>query len=167
MGESLKTALIFLLFISITFGEEIPVYAIVKGKVEKIFVRVGELVERGTPLLKISPSLYDAEIKSLQGKLKELELKKWKAERDYKRYKELYDRDLLAETILEDKKIALEILKAQIEEVKGKIEKLKTLKSYTLIRSPVSGKVVKLLVREESFVNGSLTPHLIAVIERR
>ncbi len=165
MGESLKTALIFLLFISITFGEEIPVYAIVKGEVEKIFVKVGELVNRGTPLVKVSSSLYDAEIRSLKGKLKELELKKWKAERDYKRYKELYERELLAETILEDKKIALEILKAQIEEVKGRIEKLETLKSYTLIRSPVSGRVVKLLVREGSFVNGSLTPHLIGIIK--
>ena len=167
MGEGIKTALVFLFLISITFGEEIPVYAIVKGKVEKIFVRVGEPVKRGESLVKISPSLYDAEIKSLEGKLKELELKKWKAERDYKRYKELYDRDLLAETVLEDKKIALEILKAQIEEVKGRIEKLRTLRSYTLIRSPADGKVVKLLVREGSFVNGSLTPHLIAIIERR
>ncbi len=167
MGEGLKTALIFFLFLSITFGEEIPVYAIVKGKVERVFINVGDTVSKGEPLIKISPSLYDAEIKSLEGKLRELELKKWKAERDYSRYKELYERDLLAETILEDKKIALEILKAQIEEVKGKLERLKTLKSYTLIKSPVNGKVVELLVREGSFVNGSLNPHLIAIIERR
>ncbi|WP_461829628.1 efflux RND transporter periplasmic adaptor subunit [Aquifex sp.] len=167
MGKGLKTALVLFLFLSISFGEEVPVYAIVKGRVEKIFVRVGDTIKKGEPLVRISSSLYDAEIRSLEGKLKELELKKWKAERDYKRYKELYERDLLAESILEDKKIAVEIIKAQIEEVKGRLEKLKTLRSYTLIRSPADGKVVKLLVREGSFVNGSLTPHLIAIIEGR
>lgn len=165
MGKSSKVALIFLLLILLSFGEEIPIYVIVKGKVEKVFVKEGQKVKMGEPIVKISPILYEAEIRSLMGKLKELELKRWKAKRDYERYRELFERDLLAETILEDKKLALEIVEAKIEEIKGKIAKLEALKKYTLVKSPSDGTVQKLLVREGSFVNGSLTPHLIAVIK--
>lgn len=167
MGKGLKATLIVAFLLSFAFGVEIPVYAIVQGSVEKVFVKVGDFVKKGSPIVKVSSSLYDAQIKSLQGKLKELELKKWKAQRDYERYKELYERSLLSETELEDRKLAVEILNAQIEEVKGKIEELTTLRDYTLVKSPVEGRVLKILVEEGSFVNGSLTPHLIAVIEKR
>jgi len=167
MGKGLKATLIVVFLLSFAFGVEIPVYAIVQGSVEKVFVKVGDFVKKGSPIVKVSSTLYDAQIKSLQGKLKELELKRWKAQRDYERYKELYERSLLSETELEDRKLALEILSAQIEEVKGKIEELTVLRDYTLVKSPVEGRVVKILVEEGSFVNGSLTPQLIAVIEKR
>ena len=166
MGKGLRIALI-LLFPVLIFSKEIKVFAIVKGKVEKVFVKEGQKVSKGENLLKISEELYIYRIEKLKAQIKELERKLWKAERDYRRYEELFNRDLLAESILENKRIDVEILKAQIESLKAELKRLETLRSYTLIKSPVKGIVRKVLVGEGSYINGSLIPQTVIILEVR
>jgi len=79
--------------------------------------------------------------------------------------KELFERDLLAETRLEDQKIRYDTLKAQIQQVEGEIERVETLISYTVIVSPVEGRVVKILAPEGSYVNGELQPQAVILLK--
>jgi len=147
-------------------AQEFKVYAIVTGKVLKVYVREGEEIKKGQLLMEIDPSLYSAELKTLTGRKREIEAKLWKAERDYRRLKELFERDLLAETRLEDQKIKYEILKAQIDQVEGEIERVRTLIGYTRIHAPVSGRVKRILAPAGSYVNGKLTPQAVIIISR-
>jgi RND family efflux transporter MFP subunit len=148
------------------FGGELKVYAIVTGKVAKVYVKEGQRVEKGQLLLEIDPSLYEARKKSLIGKKKEIEARLWKVERDYKRLKELFERDLLAETRLEDQKIRYDTLKARLMQVEGEILEVETLIGYTKITAPVSGRVKLILTPEGSYVNGRLKPQTVLILSR-
>ncbi len=162
----MKILALVLLIASLSFAEDIKVFAIVKGKVLKLHVKEGQRVKRGQLLMEIDPSLYLAQKKSLEGKKKEIEARLWKVERDYNRLKELFERDLLAETRLENQKISYDTLKAQIQQVEGEIERIDTLISYTKITAPISGRVKKLLVHEGSYVNGTFIPQVVILLSR-
>ncbi len=162
----MKALALILLLVSLSLAQEVQVFVIVKGKVEKLYVKEGQTVKKGQKLLKIDPSLYLAEKKRLEGKKKEIEARLWKVERDYMRLKELFERDLLAETRLENQKIQYDTLKAQIQQVEGELDRIETLISYTEITAPVGGRIKRIFVYEGSFVNGSLTPQVVILISR-
>ena len=157
--------LALLLLPFLVFGVEIKVYAIVTGKVLKVHVREGQKVKKGDLLMEIDPSLYLAERERLLGRKDEIKARLWKAERDYKRLKELFERDLLAETRLEDQKIRYDTLAAQIRQVEGELMRVETLISYTKIYSPVDGIVVRILAPEGSYVNGRLQPQVVMILK--
>ena len=158
--------LILLLLVLPVFAEELEIYTVVTGKVVKVHVREGDKVKKGQLLLEIDPSLYRAELRTLMGRKREVEARLWKVERDYRRLKELFERDLLAETRLEDQKVKYEALRAQIEQIEGEIERVRTLISYTKILSPVDGRVKRVLAPEGSYVNGTLNPQPVLLISR-
>ncbi len=158
--------LILLLLVLPVFAEELEIYTVVTGKVVKVHVREGDRVKKGQLLLEIDPSLYRAELRTLMGRKREVEARLWKVERDYRRLKELFERDLLAETRLEDQKVKYEALRAQIEQIEGEIERVRTLISYTKILSPVDGRVKRVLAPEGSYVNGTLNPQPVLLISR-
>jgi len=160
----MRYLILLLGFILTAFGAEIRVYTIVKGKVEKVYVKEGQVVRKGDLLMKIDPSLYEAERKRLLGKKKEIGARLWKVEKDYRRLEELFNRDLLAESRLENKKVEYDSLKARMEQVEGELMKVETLISYTEIRSPVNGKVKRILLPEGSYVNGTLQPQPVLII---
>ncbi len=161
-----KVFLLLLLCLPLAFSQEVKVYAIVKGKVVKVFVKEGQKVEKGQPLIKIDTSIYEARKKSFLGELEEVKARLWKVDRDYGRLRELFERDLLAETRLESKKVEYDSLKARIKQIEGKIEEVETLINYTNINAPVSGKILKILTPEGSYVNGELIPQAVVVIEK-
>ncbi len=158
--------LILLLLVLPVFAEELEIYTVVTGKVVKVHVREGDRVRKGQLLMEIDPSLYRAELRTLMGRKREVEARLWKVERDYRRLKELFERDLLAETRLEDQKVKYEALRAQIEQIEGEIERVRTLISYTKILSPVDGRVKRILAPEGSYVNGTLNPQPVLLISR-
>jgi len=161
----MKLLIAILLSVGISLAGELNIYAVVIGKVSKVYVREGDRVKKGQVLIKIDPALYLAEKQRLLGKKAEIEARLWKVERDYRRLKELFERDLLAETRLEDQKIRYDTLKAQIQQVEGEIERVETLISYTVIVSPVEGRVVKILAPEGSYVNGELQPQAVILLK--
>ncbi len=152
------------LMVSFSYAEEYTVHAIVKGVVEKVFVKEGDRVRKGEPLLRISAEIYDAEILKLENEVVEKEQNYLKIRKDFERYKELYERDLLAKSVYEDYEIRLKKAKAELEKTKAELRKAKLLASYTTIVSPYEGVVKKLLVGEGSYVNGEVVPHPVAII---
>jgi len=165
VGKGLRLTLILFTLVYLAFPKDIHVNVIVKGRVEKIFVKEGDLVKKGQKLLKVSDELYKLKLKALEAKLLQLEEKRKKAERYYKRYEEMFNRDLLAESVLEDKRTELKVLIYRIQEIKAEIERIRKLIDYTDIKSPFSGKVKSILVGEGSFVNGELIPQPVVIIE--
>ena len=162
---SFRGILLLLLLLSLAFAGDLKVYSIVKGKVVKVHVREGQKVKKGQLLMEIDPSLYLAEKERLLGKKKELEARLWKVGRDYNRLKELFERDLLAETVFENKKVEYDTLVAQIQQVEGGLKRVETLISYTKIVSPVDGRVVSILTPEGSYTNGELQPQPVIILK--
>ena len=155
-----------LLLVATAFGGDLKVYAVVIGKVSEVKVKEGQRVKKGDLLMIIDPSIYTARKHRLMGKKKELEARLWKVERDYNRLKELFERDLLAETRLEDQKIRYDTLKAQIMQVEGELKEVETLITYTKVYAPASGRVKRIIAPEGSYVNGTLQPQPVIIITR-
>ncbi len=162
----MRVLIVILALVSVCLAQDVAIHAVVIGKVKKVYVKEGQRVKKGQLLMEIDPALYLADERKLLGKKKELSARLWKVERDYFRLKELFERDLLAETRFEDQKIRYDTLKAQIDQVDGELERVKVLISYTKIHAPFSGRVKKVLVGEGGYVNGSLQPHAVLVIEK-
>ncbi len=161
----MKAFLFGLFLCAVAFGSEIPIYVIVKGKVKEVLVKEGQKVKKGDLLLRIDPILYELEIQRLKAKEEEVSARLWKVERDFRRVEELFNRDLIAESRYEEQKIRYQQQKARVDQVIAQRRKFEVLASYTEIRSPASGKIKKILVREGSYVNGELIPHKVIILE--
>ncbi len=157
---------LFLILSLTAFGGDLKIFAVVIGKVAKVHVKEGMRVKKGQLLMEIDPSIYVARRHRLLGKKKELEARLWKVERDYNRLKELFERDLLAQTRLEDQKIRYDTIKAQIMQVEGEIMEVDTLIGYTKLYAPASGKVKRIIAPEGSYVNGTLQPQPVMILTR-
>jgi len=152
---------------SFGFSQEVEVYAIVKGIVMKVYVKEGQRVEKGQLLVEIDPSLYLSEIEKLRAQLLAQRLKLDKVEREFRRYESLYERGLLSRSEYEDWKNKYEREEAVYKSIQSELKGLEKLLEYCRIVSPAKGVLKRLLVRENSFVNGTMNPHLLMVIEDR
>jgi RND family efflux transporter MFP subunit len=157
-------SLISFLVFSIGFSQEVNVYAIVKGAVKKVYVKEGQRVKKDQPLVEINPDLYLAEKERLTAQLEAQRLKLEKTERDFKRYEELYNRGLLSKSEYEDWKNRYERERATYLSLEAELKGVEKLIEYCQIRAPTSGVVKKVIVREQSFINGTLSPHLLLIL---
>lgn len=157
---------ILLLYLSV-FAQEVKVSAIVQGRVEKLFVKEGQRVNKGDLLVIIDPILYTTQRDSLKAQLNSQKTTLEKVERDFKRYEELFNRGLLSRSEYEDWKSKYEKELSQYQALKAQLERVEKLIEYCTIKSPTKGIVKKLFVREGMFINGTLSPEVLLILEER
>lgn len=163
----MRLLLFILLSPLLAFAQEVKVSAIVQGRVEKVFVKEGQRVNRGDLLVIIDPVLYTTQRDSLVAQLSSQKAILEKVERDFKRYEELFNRGLLSRSEYEDWKSKYEKELSQYQALKAQLERVEKLIEYCTIRSPTKGVVKKLFVREGVFVNGTLSPEILLILEER
>ncbi len=130
----------------------------VSGEITELAVHEGQFVHKGDLLLKINPDVYVAGLNqakagyesSLAGKTTataNLE----KAETDYTRNKELFDRKLISESDFIGFKVARDVAEAQVESAddqvnvaKAAVDNAQDLLNKTTIVSPLDGTVTTL-----------------------
>lgn len=166
MNLSLLISLLLVCF-CLSFGKEIKVSTIVKGQVKKVHVREGQRVYKGQTLVEIDPALYKAQKERLSAQLESQKLNLEKVEKDFKRYEELFNRDLLSKSEYEDWKNKYQKEKQKYAEIKAQIEELNQLIEYCTIKAPANGVIKKLFIREGIFVNGTMLPQVLLTIEER
>ncbi|ADO44979.1 secretion protein HlyD family protein [Hydrogenobacter thermophilus TK-6] len=156
-----------LLCFSLAFAKEIKVYAIVEGQVKKVYVKEGDKVKVGNVLVEIDPTLYITRRESLSAELESQKLNLEKVERDFKRYEELFNRDLLSKSEYEDWKNRYERERSRYISLQAQVERINKLIEYCTLRAPTNGVIRKVLIREGSFVNGTMIPQTLLIMEER
>ncbi|HEY8184220.1 MAG TPA: efflux RND transporter periplasmic adaptor subunit [Thermoanaerobaculia bacterium] len=149
---------------------EVKIAPEVSGELIEIPVKEGQLVRRGQLLLKIKPDVYQAQVASQQAALNsarsaavrnraELE----KAEIDYKRAMNLFNKGLLsdsdrksAETNYNMAKAALEASQFDAQRAEGGLRQINDALSKTVIFSPVDGTISSLSSRVGERVVGTI-----------
>ena len=129
----------------------------------------GAYVEKGTPLFRIDPAMYDAELElakanllsaraSLQSAQAALEV----AERDVKRFESVKDRSAVAEKDVDDAKhrklaavAAVDAAEATVKQCEAAVQKAQINVDYTIIRAPYDGIVGTALVSKGDLVSPS------------
>ncbi len=139
----------------------------ISGYVKQVFVREGDFVEAGAPLLRMDDQPVHEKIKALKASVlatqKEREAvsaRKKYAASNYKRFKKLYAEQAATKEEYERAEAEFyalaakeKALTAKIKELRAKIAETRNLLSYTLLRSPVKALVVKKWVDPGSFVS--------------
>src|SRR5256886_7626482 len=149
---------------------EVKIAPEVSGEIIDIPVKEGQIVHRGALLLKIKPDVYQAQVASQQAALNssrsgavrnKAELDK--AEIDYKRAMNLFNKGLLsdadrksAETSYNMAKAALEASQFDAQRAEGGLRQINDALSKTVIFSPVDGTISSLSSRVGERVVGTI-----------
>jgi len=148
----------------------IPVGAQVNGRIIKLFVDYNSIVTNGQIVALIDPLVYDAAHRNAVAQLHNAQanVKKWEAalvlaEKTLTRKKNLFAKQMCAETDLDTAQEArdsaaasLDSARASVEQGEASVSKAKADLDYCTIRSPVNGVVLARKVEEGETVVSSM-----------
>lgn len=155
--------------------EYVDLGAQVSGRIEKLYVDIGDAVKKGQLLAQIDPSIYQANLDyskaaldSLQAELKQYNAEAQLAKLQYNRAKKLYESKAVSKERLEDAESAykvslarIESLKAQIRQARSTIKTNTTNLGYTKIYATMNGIVTNQPVKEGETINANQTTPVI------
>lgn len=137
---------------------QVKISADVAGKIRRLEVKEGDWVEKGQFLVELDREKYEAMVESAEANLRSVEASALlakenmlKSEKDYSRTKELFEKNLESQAVLDQIYAQAEIEKARYKSVMEQVEQAKaTLKqanddlSKTTIYAPMSGTISEL-----------------------
>ncbi|MEO0285608.1 MAG: efflux RND transporter periplasmic adaptor subunit [candidate division WOR-3 bacterium] len=132
--------------------KQVDIGADVVGRIEKLYVRLGDYVKKGDTLCVIDRKSYEAKVNSLKVSLNDLRNKLDKAQRDYERTKNLFEKGLISEADYENARLQYETIKSQYESTLYSLQDAEYQLSKTVILAPISGKVIGLNKEEGEIV---------------
>ena len=152
-------------------GEINPVNTIsvgsqVSGTIEDIFVDYNSHVKQGDLLLKIEPSVLQANVDESLAALDSAKSQLNLAKNDYERNKTLYDSGYIARAEMEQSQTNYEQAIQSVKRAQSQYERAVTNLSYATITSPVDGTVISRKVDKGQTVAASFqTPDLFEIAE--
>lgn len=132
------------------------------GKVEKIFVEVGQSITENTPLIKLDTYEYNLSLNASSEQLKLAKLELEKAKKSYDFYKKLYNDTLdlynnnaISKQKLDEIKLSYDINETQYNQAKKNYNKAKidleyktNTKNESTLFSDMNGKIIDILKKE-------------------
>lgn len=137
---------------------EVKISAEVSGEIIEMPVKVGQSVKKGQLLVKIKPDFYIARKEAMEANLKsamsQLDIAKanlLKAESEFKRAEELYNKKLISDAEYENARTSYNVAKAQyssatsaVEQAKASLKQAQEDLAKTVIYSPIDGVVTQI-----------------------
>ncbi len=122
---------------------QVNIQAQVMGRIDKLYVKEGDVVKRGDLVCLLDQTQYQADLTLAQANFRQ-------QERMLVRADTLFSKKLIAQEEYEKMKTSYDVARAQLEQAKDRWEK-------TRITSPISGTVVKLNIEEgETVIIGTM-----------
>ncbi|MDY6881029.1 MAG: efflux RND transporter periplasmic adaptor subunit [Thermodesulfobacteriota bacterium] len=115
----------------------------VAGLVEETSFSQGDRVTRGQRLVRINTNLLDKDIRIGELRIKQVDIRIRKAEKDLRRYEELYRDKVTSENAYDNLKFSYLDLLEEKEVLKESLEKNRLLKSKSIIKVPFDGLVLQ------------------------
>jgi RND family efflux transporter MFP subunit len=119
----------------------------VEGQITKIFVRSGDRVSRGTPLVQIDPAKQQATVNSQQDTRSARVANLAYAKQQYERVKELSEAGISSRQDLDQAKAALDSAQAELQAVGAQVREQQVELRYYRVAAPTSGIVGDIPVR--------------------
>lgn len=134
---------------------QVVLYPEISGKISQIHVQTGDSVAKGAPLISLEDRQYREQVEQAranfrinQARLKQAQARYNELESQYKRTKQLSDKNLLSaqemETIQAQYSSAeadIELAEAQLEQSHSSLQEQQDMLSKTVIRAPINGTV--------------------------
>ena len=120
----------------------------VQGKIERVFVDVGDRVEQGAALFQIDPSSYEAQLAQARAGADLARAERLQVEADLERAQTLRRKNVLAEQQIEKVRTGLEVAKAHERQAAQLVELARLNLGRTLVRAPYAASVAARLADE-------------------
>jgi HlyD family secretion protein len=136
----------------------------VSGQIAEIHVDFNDRVKQGQLIARIDPTLQQQAVRDAQAGLERNRAELEKAQRDYDRSAQLYERKVLTEIEFNDARYALAVARANVKSAEVTLERARQNLEYTSIFAPIDGIVVERNVNVGQTVAASLnTPQLFLI----
>jgi RND family efflux transporter MFP subunit len=122
------------------------------GVVKWIGVKKGDAVTNGQVVVLLDDAEYRARLAEIEGRMATAKVSIAKAELDYERARQLVATKVEMQKAEDDARLALEGAKAQLKEIEGGIQLIRTYLDWCVIRSPIDGVVLEKLVDPNELV---------------
>lgn len=129
------------------------VTALVEGPVDRVFVRVGDRVSKGQPLLRIRQADYQRRASEAEAAVRLAEAEVVQTERAYQRVRELKDRGFAAAARLDEVEAARDVARARRDQARAALSTARQALADTVLRAPYDGVVTQRMVDEGMFLN--------------
>jgi RND family efflux transporter MFP subunit len=126
---------------SINSASRVQIATKVMGEIESMPFDIGEEFRKGQTILNINQDQIMARKNQADAALQEAEVGLAQAERDYERYKNLYENDSASLREWENAQNALKQMKSQVERARASVNEVNDLIRYTRIKAPFNGIV--------------------------
>ncbi len=156
----------------------VTVGAQASGKVEKLYVEIGQEVKKGDMIAQIDSTTQQNDVDTIKSKLKSYESQLIAADVAFKVAEKKYDRQKLlnqknatskedlenAQKVFEDAKSQMVQIISMLKEARISLSTAETNLSYTKITSPLDGTIVSVPVKEGQTVNAAMnTPTIVQI----
>lgn len=122
------------------------------GVVKWIGVRKGDPVTNGQVVVLLDDAEYKARLAETEGQLAVANVAVAKAELDFRRAKELVEKQVEMRKVLDDAELQVQSAKAQVKQIQGAMQLVRTYIDWCTIRSPINGIVMEKLVDPDELV---------------
>jgi membrane fusion protein, multidrug efflux system len=130
----------------------VEIRARVKGYLEAVLFKEGDVVKEGTPLYRIEKGLFQADVDQARGALETSKAQYELAVKTHKRQDELFAKNVAAEKALDEAIAAEGMAKGAITTNEGNLQTAQINLGYTDIIAPITGKVGRTTVTKGNVV---------------
>lgn len=147
-------------------GAYVKVGPRISGKLEKLFVKVGDSVKKGQVLAIVEHKDLLANVSRMEASKKEAEANVEWAKANYERFKKLYNEGISTIDELDLAKKNLDLAEAQLESAKSQLEYSKVQLSYATVTAPIYGIIGTVSTQEGETVSASLSaPTFVTILD--
>ena len=138
---------------SLYFSERGLLASEVAGVIDNVNVKEGQRVKKGELLATLNSDLLSNEIVSKEGALKQARAQYEKIQKDFSRFKTLYESESVSFKEYEDALFDMQAQKGNMESISYALELLKTQKRKKSIIAPYDGVILQKLLSQGEWVN--------------
>jgi HlyD family secretion protein len=142
---------------SLTAGNTVQVGTQASGQISAIYVDFNDRVKQGQLIARIDPTLQQQGVREAEAGLERSRAELAKAEADYTRNRQLYEREMVSQSEFQSAEYAYAIAQAGAKSAQVALEKARRNLSYTSIYAPIDGVVIERNVNVGQTVAASLS----------
>ena len=135
--------------------QTVSVLSQVGGALDSVMFNEGDEVQAGQVLFKLDPRPFAGTLRQSEAALARDQAQAQSLQRDAERYKALVEKDYVTKSQADQAQSAAEAMQATVQSDKAAVDNARLNLEYATIRSPITGRTGRLLVRRGNLVRAN------------